>query len=136
MLTVNGIRAVYNGVVLALSDVSLQVKDGSSVVLLGGNGSGKSTTLKSISGILRAEEGELTEGTIELDSQRIDRANPEALARLGICHVLQGRWGRTSERIKTILRETWPAFTIIFPGWWHAAIKRAGTFPAASSRCW
>jgi branched-chain amino acid transport system ATP-binding protein len=90
MLTVNKIKAVYSDVVLALAEVSLQVQDASIVVLLGSNGSGKSTTLKSISGILRTEDGELTEGNIKLDDKRIDRQNPEEIARLGVCHILQG----------------------------------------------
>ena len=89
MLVLNNIKAVYSDVVLALDGVSLQLDAGSVVVLLGNNGSGKSTTLKSISGVLRIEDGELTEGTIELDGSRIDRLTPEAIAGLGICHVLQ-----------------------------------------------
>jgi branched-chain amino acid transport system ATP-binding protein len=91
MLVLNNIKAVYNDVVLALDGVSMRLDVGSVVVLLGNNGSGKSTTLKSISGVLRIEYGELTEGTIELDGRRIDRLTPEEIAGLGICHVLQGR---------------------------------------------
>lgn len=91
MLVINNIKAVYNDVVLALDGVSLRLDAGSVAVLLGNNGSGKSTTLKSISGVLRIEYGELTEGTIELDGTRIDRLTPEEIAGHGIRHVLQGR---------------------------------------------
>jgi branched-chain amino acid transport system ATP-binding protein len=91
VLTLNNIKAVYSDVVLALSEVSIVVNESSVVVLLGSNGSGKSTALKSISGVLRIENGKLTEGTIELDRRRIDRLTPEQIAGLGICHVLQGR---------------------------------------------
>jgi branched-chain amino acid transport system ATP-binding protein len=91
MLTVNKIKAVYSGVVNALGEVSMRVENGSIVVLLGSNGSGKSTTLKSISGILQTEDGKLTEGSIELDGRRIDRLKPEQIARRAICHVLQER---------------------------------------------
>ncbi len=91
MLTLNNIKAVYSDVVLALSEVSIVVNEGSVIVLLGSNGAGKSTTLKSISGVLRIEDGKLTEGTIELDGRRIDKLTPEQIARLGVCHVLQGR---------------------------------------------
>ena len=91
VLELNNIKAVYGDVVLALDDVSLTLEQGSVVVLLGSNGSGKSTTLKSISGVLRVEDGELTEGTVELDGHRIDRLSPEQIAGLGIRHVLQGR---------------------------------------------
>jgi len=91
MLKLNKIKAVYSDVVLALTEVSMLVEEGSIVALLGSNGSGKSTTLKSISGVLRTEDGKLTEGTIEFDGKRIDKLNPEKIAKLGICHVLQGR---------------------------------------------
>ncbi len=91
MLVLNNIEAVYGGVVLALSEVSLKIEMGQIVVLLGANGSGKSTTLKSISGVLRTEEGKLTEGNIEFDSRRIDNRYPEDIAKMGICHVLQER---------------------------------------------
>ncbi len=91
MLTLNNIKAVYSDVVLALSEVSIVVNEGSIVVLLGSNGAGKSTMLKSISGVLRIEDGKLTEGTVELDDRRIDRLTPEQIAHLGVCHVLQGR---------------------------------------------
>ena len=91
MLSLNNIEAVYGGVVLALSDVSLKIESGQIVILLGSNGSGKSTTLKSISGVLKTEEGKLTEGSIEFEGKRIDNRAPENIARLGICHVLQER---------------------------------------------
>lgn len=91
MLTVNKIKAVYSDVVLGITEVSMLVEEGSIVILLGSNGSGKSTTLKSISGVLRTEDGKLTEGTIEFDDKRIDGLNTEQIAKLGICHVLQGR---------------------------------------------
>jgi branched-chain amino acid transport system ATP-binding protein len=90
MLVLNDIEAIYLDVVLALTEISMKIEDGSVVVLLGNNGSGKSTTLKSISGVLATENGELNSGTVELDGKRIDRLNPEQVARLGICHVLQG----------------------------------------------
>lgn len=91
MLKVEKIKAVYSGIVLALAEVFLTVGDGSVVALLGSNGSGKTTTLKSISGILRTEDGNLTRGTVEFDGKRIDRLTPERIARMGLTHVLQGR---------------------------------------------
>lgn len=91
MLIASDLKAVYGGVVLALERVSLTVPEASIVALLGSNGSGKSTTLKSMSGVLRAEDGDLTEGRVELDGRRIDGRTPEQIARLGVCHVLQGR---------------------------------------------
>ncbi len=90
MLILDNIQAVYLNVVLALNGVSMRVEDGTIAVMLGNNGSGKSTTLKSISGVLALEEGKLKEGKVELDGKRIDKLNPEQIARLGTCHVLQG----------------------------------------------
>ncbi len=91
MLKIDKIKVVYSGVVLALNEVSIVVPEGNIVALIGSNGSGKSTTLKSISGVLATEDGKVTEGTIMLDGKRIDRLVPEQIARIGICHVLQGR---------------------------------------------
>ena len=91
MLKIDKIKVVYSGVVLALNEVSMVVPEGNIVALIGSNGSGKSTTLKSISGVLATEDGKVTEGTIMLDGKRIDRLDPEQIARMGICHVLQGR---------------------------------------------
>jgi len=89
MLLIDNIEAIYSDVILALTEVSMRVEDGSIVVLLGSNGAGKSTLLKSVSGVLSMEDGKLNEGKIELDGKRIDKLNPEDIAKLGICHVLQ-----------------------------------------------
>jgi branched-chain amino acid transport system ATP-binding protein len=91
VIRLSNVKAVYGGVVMALDDVSLSLPDNGIVVLLGSNGSGKSTTLKTISGVLRTEEGEVTEGAVELDGRRIDRMDPEQIAGMGVRHVLQGR---------------------------------------------
>lgn len=91
MLKLDNIKAVYGGVVSALDEVSMNIEPGKIVVLLGNNGAGKSTTLKSISGVLRTEQGEITEGQITFEGKRLDKLEPEQIARLGICHVLQGR---------------------------------------------
>jgi branched-chain amino acid transport system ATP-binding protein len=90
-LTVNNIEVIYDHVILVLKGVSLTVRKGSIVALLGANGAGKSTTLKSISTLLRAERGDVTKGTIEFDGKRIDRLTPNELVRLGVCQVMEGR---------------------------------------------
>jgi branched-chain amino acid transport system ATP-binding protein len=71
--------------------VSLGVGDGKIVALLGANGAGKTTTLKAVSGMLRTEEGEVTDGSIDFDGKRIDRYGPEGVAALGISQVMEGR---------------------------------------------
>jgi branched-chain amino acid transport system ATP-binding protein len=90
MLILDNLEAIYQNIVLALSEVNMRIEEGKVVVLLGNNGSGKSTTLKCISGVLQIEDGKLNSGKVELDGRRIDRLNPEQIARLGLCHVLQG----------------------------------------------
>ncbi|MGD9046281.1 MAG: ATP-binding cassette domain-containing protein, partial [Desulfobacterales bacterium] len=77
MLEVNNIEVVYMNVIQVLRGVSLTVADGQIVALLGANGGGKTTTLKAISGMLKTEEGEVTDGSIEFDGKRIDRLGPD-----------------------------------------------------------
>lgn len=91
MLELSNVEAMYNGVVLAIKGVSLVVPSGGCVALLGGNGVGKSTTLKSISGILRSEDGRVTGGRIAFDGRDIQAMEADQVVRLGICHVLEGR---------------------------------------------
>ncbi len=91
MLRLNNIEVIYSDVILVLKGVSLEVPDGKIVALLGANGAGKTTTLKAISGVLHTELGEVTDGSIELDGLRIDRMDPEAIVRLGIVQVMEGR---------------------------------------------
>ena len=74
MLTVNNIEVCYSEVILVLKGVSLDVPDGNIIALLGANGGGKTTMLKSISGLLKTEEGEVTDGSIEFEGERIDTA--------------------------------------------------------------
>jgi branched-chain amino acid transport system ATP-binding protein len=90
MLWLDNVEAIYQNIVLALSEVNMRIEEGKIAVLLGNNGSGKSTTLKCISGVLAIEDGKLNTGKVELEGRRIDRLNPEQIARLGLCHVLQG----------------------------------------------
>jgi branched-chain amino acid transport system ATP-binding protein len=91
MLQINNIEVVYMNVILVLRGVSLAVGDGKIVALLGANGAGKTTTLKAISGLLKTEQGEVTDGSIDLDGQRIDRLGPEDIAAMGVSQVMEGR---------------------------------------------
>jgi len=90
-LSVNNIEVIYDHVILVLKGVSLEVPKGKIVALLGANGAGKSTTLKSISNLLRAERGEVTKGTIEFEGKRVDRLTTHDLVRMGVCQVMEGR---------------------------------------------
>jgi branched-chain amino acid transport system ATP-binding protein len=91
MLNVNNIEVVYMNVIQVLRGVSLTVDKGQVVALLGANGGGKTTTLKAVSGMLKTEEGEVTEGSIEFEGQRIDRLGPEHIAVMGISQAMEGR---------------------------------------------
>ncbi|MFC1825401.1 ABC transporter ATP-binding protein [Thermodesulfobacteriota bacterium] len=91
MLQVNNIEVVYMNVIQVLRGVSLEVGDGRIVALLGANGAGKTTTLKAISGMLKTEEGAVTDGSVEFDGKRIDKFGPEDIAIMGISQVMEGR---------------------------------------------
>jgi branched-chain amino acid transport system ATP-binding protein len=91
MLQVNNIEVAYMNIIQVLRGVSLEVGDGRIVALLGANGAGKTTTLKAISGLLKTEEGEVTDGSIDFDGKRIDRYSPTDIAAMGISQVMEGR---------------------------------------------
>ncbi|MBI4770985.1 MAG: ABC transporter ATP-binding protein [Chloroflexi bacterium] len=91
MLTLNNVEVIYNDVILVLKGMSLQVPQGKIVGLLGSNGAGKSTTLKAISGLLKPEDGEVTDGAIEFLGKSIHNRDAEEIVRMGIFQVLEGR---------------------------------------------
>src|SRR2546422_4950059 len=91
MLQLNNVEVVYDRTILVLRGISLEVPDGQIVALLGSNGAGKSTTLKTISGILRPERGAVTAGSVEFNGVRIDHWEPADIVKRGIAQVLEGR---------------------------------------------
>ena len=91
MLGVNNIEVSYLNVIRVLHGISLEVGDGKIVALIGANGGGKTTTLKSISGLLKTEQGQIRSGDISIDGKRIDHMGPEDIANMGICQVMEGR---------------------------------------------
>jgi len=91
LLSLNNVEVVYDGVILVLKGVSIAAPDGRITALLGANGAGKTTTLKAISGILRAERGEVVKGSIEFGGERIDRLPPHEIVTRGIVQVFEGR---------------------------------------------
>jgi branched-chain amino acid transport system ATP-binding protein len=91
LLVVNNIEVIYHNVILVLKGMSLQVHEGQMVAILGNNGAGKTTTLKAISGLLKSEDGEVTDGSIILKGKRIDKKYPEQIVRMGIFQVMEGR---------------------------------------------
>ena len=91
ILEINSIEVMYDSVISALHDVSLNVPRGKIVALLGGNGAGKSTTLKSISTMLAAERGKVTKGSILYDGTEVKNQSPYEMVALGMVQVLEGR---------------------------------------------
>lgn len=91
ILVVRDVEVIYDHVIVALHGVSLKVGHGSIVTLLGANGAGKTTTLKAISSLLRAERGEVVNGTIVYDGQAVLAQTPETLVHNGLVQVLEGR---------------------------------------------
>jgi branched-chain amino acid transport system ATP-binding protein len=91
ILEIDGIEVVYDNVIAAVHDVSLSVPRGKIVALLGGNGAGKSTTLKAISTMLASERGKVTRGTITYDGVPVKNQDPAVMVGLGMVQVLEGR---------------------------------------------
>jgi branched-chain amino acid transport system ATP-binding protein len=91
VLQVKNIEVAYMKVIQVLRGVSLEVYEGKIAALLGANGAGKTTTLKAISGMLKTEEGEVTDGSIEFDGRKIEGYGPETIAAMGISQAMEGR---------------------------------------------
>ena len=90
-LSVNNIEVIYDHVILVLKGVSLQVPQGKIVALLGANGAGKSTTLKTVSTLLRGERGDVTKGEVQFKGERVDQLTPNELVKRGLSQVMEGR---------------------------------------------
>jgi len=91
ILAVKNIEVIYDHVILVLKGVSLEVRSGGIVALLGANGAGKSTTLKAISNLIKSERGDVTKGAIEFQGERVDGLTPNDLVRRGCIQVMEGR---------------------------------------------
>lgn len=84
VLELSGVRSGYGDTVV-LRDLSIHVGDGETVVILGPNGHGKTTLLRTVSGLLPLRAGEIT-----FAGQRLNRRAPDAIAGLGVVHIPQG----------------------------------------------
>ncbi|MBW1643354.1 MAG: ABC transporter ATP-binding protein, partial [Deltaproteobacteria bacterium] len=85
LLKIRNIETYY-GPIMAIKGVSLDVEEGSIVTILGANGAGKTTILKTISGVMDPEKG-----SIEFLGQSIEGLAPDKIVRMGISHVPEGR---------------------------------------------
>ncbi|GAW91922.1 ABC transporter ATP-binding protein [Calderihabitans maritimus] len=99
LLQVKDLKSGYKGVP-AIHDVSFEIKKGEIVVIVGGNGAGKSTILRTISGLIRPTGGEIV-----FDGRRIDQLPAHEVVAAGIAHVPEGRWifGRMTVQQNLIL---------------------------------
>jgi len=91
VLSARNLEVVYDDVVRALRGVSLDVPDGRIVALLGSNGAGKTSLLRSLTGLLDVHHGEVTKGTVSLDGDDLRRTPPEKIVKRGVRQVLEGR---------------------------------------------
>ena len=91
ILSVENIEVIYDQAILALRGVSLRVENGSMVALLGANGAGKTTSLKTISRLIEAERGKIVAGSIQFQGRAITDSKPDDLVRAGLVQVLEGR---------------------------------------------
>ena len=133
LLELENVEARY-GPVKALHGVSLTVREGEVVAVLGANGAGKTTTLRAVSGTVRRS------GRIRFHGKAIDRRGPESVARLGIAHVPEGRGtldelsvrenlrlGAYVRRDRNAIREDERRVIGLFPWLEDRAGQRAGT---------
>ncbi|GAB0149723.1 ABC transporter ATP-binding protein [Marichromatium gracile] len=91
LLELSNVEVVYDRVFLAIKGVSLRIGKGQMIALLGGNGAGKSTTLKAVSGLLAPERGLVTRGEIRFQGADMLALAPPARVASGLVHVLEGR---------------------------------------------
>ena len=91
MLEIANLEVVYNEVILVLRGLSIEVRDGQIVALLGANGAGKTTVTRAVTGLLVVHKGKITKGSVTLEGRRIDGDDPSAIVRSGITQVMEGR---------------------------------------------
>lgn len=91
LLVVDKISARYNHSIAALHGVSISLRRGEILALLGANGSGKTTTLRAVSNLLSSDRGQVTEGFINFDGIDVLSTRPTNLVRAGLVPVLEGR---------------------------------------------
>ena len=84
-LSIKDLQVNYNNVA-ALKGINFDVDDGAFITLIGSNGAGKSTTLRTISGLVKSDSG-----TIRLNGERIDQLGVDTIVRMGVAHVPEGR---------------------------------------------
>jgi len=147
-LSLNNIEVVYDYISLAIKGVSIDVPEGGMVALLGANGAGKSTTLKSISGLLAAERGEVRRGELHFLGRSIGTLMPQERVKLGIAHVAEGRRvfehltpdenlvAASAVRSRHDLNRNREMVYGYFPRLYERRTVASAICPVANNRCW
>ena len=91
MLSVENLKVVYRGVILALDGVSLAAGEGAAVALLGPNGAGKSSLVRAIAGLLPKFEGRVLDGKVRLFGREATHLDPVGISQMGLTAILEGR---------------------------------------------
>ncbi len=91
MLLLQDIAVTYQNAIPALRGVTLEVPDKTVVALLGANGAGKTTIIRTISGLLDLHKASIMRGSVHFEGERIDRLNATQIVQRGIAQVLEGR---------------------------------------------
>jgi branched-chain amino acid transport system ATP-binding protein len=128
VLSAQGVEVVYRDVLLGLRGVSLEVKRGSIVAVLGSNGSGKTTLLRALTGLLDVHRGKVTKGSMQFEGQPLERRDPASIVRAGMAQVMEGRrifpaltvdenlrTGAYTVRSKAQIRENYDRVLSLFP---------------------
>jgi branched-chain amino acid transport system ATP-binding protein len=134
MLEISGLSVTY-GAISALQDVSLRVPQGAIVTLLGSHGAGNSTTLRAVSGLIKAQSG-----SISFDGERIDTLRAHQIVARGLAHVPEGRMvfanltvnenllmGAYLQRDRSTIEQGLDIAFTTFPGLKESAAQLAGT---------
>jgi len=147
LLSVRGLAVAYGGI-RAVREVSFEVLRGEIVTLIGGNGAGKSSILRAVSGLVPRE------GQVVFDGRDLDRVPAHRIVALGIAHVPEGRgifgnltveenlllatWQRRfgRDRAARVVAPDLERVFAIFPRLRSACASRPARSRAASSRCW
>ncbi len=128
VLSVRNLEVVYNDVILVLRGLSLDVRAGAVVAVLGANGAGKTTLLRAITGLLPVHRGEITKGSVSLDGEAITRLDAAEIVKRGVAQVMEGRrifaeltvdenlrTGGYTQRDKAALRASYERVMDLFP---------------------
>jgi branched-chain amino acid transport system ATP-binding protein len=134
LLDIQGLETAY-GNSQVLFGLDMQLQAGTTSTLLGRNGMGKTTTVRSILGLTPARSG-----SIRFRGERIEGLSPDRIARMGVALVPEGRQIfpnlTVQENLIVPSPGRWSGFTISSRCWSNARATWATSSPAASSRCW